>query len=333
MIEGPGARFLALVRRDLQEYRTSLCWTPLVLVLLLAGFMLGAVLFANQISALGEAVSQVIPQEGEPGGRVSIRIDEGPGGEPSVEYRVEKPFTPYQGGEDAPEDGADETTRQLPAGSLNPLLQSVHNLFLLVLILVCANYLLATLFTDRRDRSILFWKSMPVSDREDVLAKFTVAMVVAPAIYVTASLLAQFAGTLLGMLLLWRMEMDPYALVLSGIDVRGLVSGQLGGWLLMTLWLAPTYAWLMLASAAARRSPFMAAVGPLLAFMLGERILLGSSHLATILSRHVPHYAAGSYAGFSWGGPQDLVQMGLGLLFAAVALWIAVFLRRNYFEL
>jgi hypothetical protein len=98
MIEGPGARFLALVRRDLQEYRTSLCWTPLVLVLLLAGFMLGAVLFANQISALGEAVSQVIPQEGEPGGRVSIRIDEGPGGEPSVEYRVEKPFTPYQAG-------------------------------------------------------------------------------------------------------------------------------------------------------------------------------------------------------------------------------------------
>jgi hypothetical protein len=38
------------------------------------------------------------------------------------------------------------------------LLQSVHNLFLLVLILVCANYLLATLFTDRRDRSILFWR-------------------------------------------------------------------------------------------------------------------------------------------------------------------------------
>ena len=330
MVDGRTRPFVALVRRELREYRTSLCWTPLVLVLLLAGFMLGAVLLANQISALGEAVSQVIPQEGEPGSRVSIRIGDSPGGEPSVEYRVEKPFTPYEGGESAPED---EATKRLPAGSLMPLLQSVHNLFLLVLILVCANYLLATLFTDRRDRSILFWKSMPVSDREDVLAKFAVAMVVAPAIYVAASLLAQVAGTLLGMLLLWRMEMDPYALVLGGIDIRALVSGQLGGWLLMTLWLAPTYAWLLLASAAARRSPFMAAVGPLLAFMLGERILLGSSHLATMLSRHVPHYSAGNYAGFSWGGPQDLVHMGLGLLFAAAALWAAVFLRRNYFEL
>mgnify|MGYP001829240703 FL=1 len=295
--------------------------------------MLGAVLFADQISALREAVSQLVPEEGEPGSRVSIRIDDSSGEEPVIEYRVEKPFTPYVEGEDGTGTDSAQREPQLQPGQLNPLLQSLHNLFLLILILVCANDLLATLFTDRRDRSILFWKSMPVSDREEVLAKYAVAMLVAPAIYFVASLLAQLLGTLLGMLLLWRMEMDPYALVLGGIDIPALLSGQLGGWLLMTLWLAPSYAWLMLASAAARRSPFMAAVGPLLAFVLGERILLGSSHLATVLGRHVPHYTGGGYAGFTWLGAADIPPMLLGLVFAALALWAAIFLRRNYFEL
>ena len=330
MTEGRSHTIIALVLRELQEYRTSLCWTPLVLVVTLCGVLLVAVLLADHISAIGESVSQVLPSRDE-GGNISIRIDNSVNGEPALEYRLEQ--TPAMPGSLTPGDAGGQPDALALAGTLNPLLQGIHNLFLFILILVCANYLLATLFNDRRDRSVLFWKSMPVSEREEVLAKFSVAILVTPALYFIASLLAQVMGLLLGMLLLWRMEMDPYALVLARVDGATLILGQLGGFVLMALWLAPSYAWLLLASAGARRSPFMLAAGPPLAFILGERIFLGTSHLATVLSRHLPHYSGGGYAGFAWHGAADIPQMLLGLLFALAALAGAVYLRRYYFEL
>ena len=130
-------------------------------------------------------------------------------------------------------------------------------------------------------------------------------------------------SSLLGMLLLWRMEMDPYAALVDKLDFLTLFGGQLAAWPLMSLWLAPTYAWLLLASAGATRSPFMLAITPILALLLGERILLGSAGLAAVLSRHFPQLgsSAGAYGGFYWQGLADLPSLGLGLLFAGLALW------------
>ena len=332
MIEG--RKVQTLLRRELQEYRGSLCWTPALMVLVLGFLMLLAVLLADQISAVGEAVSQVVPQGDAGSSRVSIHVDGGTGEDPPVvEYRVQQtqPVDPQS----PAVPGSTGGQASLPVGSLNPVLNSVHSLFMLVLLLVSANYLLAALYTDRRDRSILFWKSMPVSEWQEVLAKYGIAMLVAPLLFVLASILAQLLCLLLGMLLLWRMEMDPYAALVDKLDFLTLFGGQLAAWPLMSLWLAPTYAWLLLASAGATRSPFMLAIAPILALLLGERILLGSTGLAAVLSRHFPQLgsSAGAYGGFYWQGLADLPSLCLGLLFAGLALWLAVFLRRYYFEL
>lgn len=324
-------RIFTLVQRELREYRTSLLGAPLLIVVALAVIMTVSVLLARHISAVGDAVQQLVPPENS---SVSIHIDDNNGGEPTIEYRIEQRQA-------LPGSGANANSAQPPAvkqstarpGSLNPLLGAVHKLFLLVLILVCANYLLATLFTDRRDRSILFWKSMPVSEPEEVLAKYGVAMAVAPLIFVAASLLAQVICTLLAMLLVWRMDMDPYEVILGNLDFAALLAGQLGGWGLMTLWIAPAYAWLLLASAAARRSPFMTAVAPIIGLLLLEKIVFGTSYLSSTFTRYIPHYGGGSSAGFYWLGFQDLPRMILGLVFAAGALWVAVYLRRYRFEI
>jgi ABC-2 type transport system permease protein len=330
------ARILTLVERELLEYRTSLLLAPLLIALALAGLMLVSVLLANQINALGESVQQLVLQKSDT--NVSIRIEDNGGDKPSIEYTVEqKQPLPGAGNSNgstvaAPPVAADKepSTR---SGSLNPLLNGVHNLFLFILILVCGNYLLATLFTDRRDRSILFWKSMPVSERDEVLSKFGVAMVVAPALFVAASLLAQVACMLLAMLLVWRMDLDPYQLILGNLDFGALITGQMAGVLLMTIWIAPTYAWLLLASAAARRSPFMTAAAPIIGLLLLERIVFGSSYLIALFTRYIPHYGGGSSAGFYWLGMQDVPGMLLGLLITVAALWAAIYLRRYRFEI
>jgi hypothetical protein len=330
----PDSRFsptAALLRRELLAYRTSLCWAPLVILLAVASAMLVAVAMADHIESVRKTVVELVPAPGEPGGRVSIRVEERTGGETGLEYRVERPFSPPgDAASDAAGSAGSEARR---TDELNPFLQLVHKLFLLVLILVCANYLLGTLYGDRRDRSILFWKSMPVSELREVLSRYAIALVVAPLIYGLASLLAQGACLGLGMLLVWRMELDPVALVWDRVDLPSLLLDHLVGCLVMTLWLAPTYAWLLLASSAATRSPFMFALTPVLGLLICERVLLGSDRLAAVFWRHVPQLGGGPYAGFHWQGASDLPALLLGLLFALAAIAGAVYLRRYYFEL
>ncbi len=118
--------------------------------------------------------------------------------------------------------------------------------------LVVFSYLLDSLFSERKDRSILFWKSLPVSDTETVLSKFAVAMLVVPALVLALAVLLQ--PLLVGIMYL-RFEM------LRPFFGTGLFSGTLVGLgrvaisgLFAALWFAPLATYLMLASVAAKLS-------------------------------------------------------------------------------
>ena len=345
MAEAPSRKLFTLVQRELQEYKNSLCWTPVVIACLLTLVMLGSVLLANRISVMGDAVLQVILQEQSASGmNITIHIDSDDDTGDTLEYTVEEEmgdtddwdfdrewtFSP-RGSPDL----ADELDEKLE--SLNPLLNVVHILLLLVLIFVTANYLLGALYTDRKDRSILFWRSMPVSEWEEVLSKFAVALLVAPTIYIAVSVLTQFVVVLLSMLLVWRMDMDPYQLVLGNIDFGRLLFDQVGGWILTALLIAPACAWLLLASAAARRSPFMLAVGPVIGLIVIEQIFLGTGYIAGAISRHVPSLSETAPVGFYANGPDWSAVSGIsivaGLVFCAVLLWFTVLLRKYRWEI
>jgi hypothetical protein len=228
-------------------------------------------------------------------------------------------------------------TRDLSGRELNPLLSVVHGILLLVLLITSANYLLSALYDDRKDRSILFWRSMPVSEWQVVLSKFVVALVMAPLLYIAISLLLQLAYVLLMMLLVWRMDQDPFEVVIGNIDFLTLMIDPISGWLLTALWIAPAYAWLLLASAAARRSPFMLAALPIVGLALAEGIFLGSTHVLQAVNNHLPHVSDSSAVGFYLFGPDwtgiDLLSMGGGLVFCTLALTGAVWLRRHRWEL
>ena len=107
--------------------------------------------------------------------------------------------------------------------------------------------------------------------------------------------------------------------------------------LLAALWIAPLYAYLLLASSAARRSPFLVALVPFLALMIAEGVFFGSEHVADAVQNHFPHATDTSAVGFYLFGPSwrgiDLLSMGAGLAFAGAALAGAVWLRRYRWEL
>jgi ABC-2 type transport system permease protein len=129
-----------------------------------------------------------------------------------------------------------------------------------VLFFVLFFYLLGALYDDRRDRSILFWKSLPVSDAETVLGKVAVAAIGAPLIAWAVTVLLHFA--FLGMLGLFVLGhgLSAMDLVWGPAEPLALAAKLLATVPVNALWAMPAIGWLLLVSAFARSKPFLWAV-------------------------------------------------------------------------
>ena len=129
-----------------------------------------------------------------------------------------------------------------------------------VLAFVVFFYCLGALYDERKDRSVLFWKSLPLSDSATVLSKVASAVIVAPLIATIASIATLFGFLVLISLVVLFYGGDPLAL-LWGPASPALISLQyIAAIPLYALWAMPTVGWLMLCSAWARSKPFLWAI-------------------------------------------------------------------------
>lgn len=143
-------------------------------------------------------------------------------------------------------------------------------------VLAAMFYCLDALHAERRDRSILFWKSMPVSDLKTVLAKLVLPLLVLPLVAFVVIVVLEVLVTL-NVALIAAVSGRSAAFLWSGAPLLPVTIIAGYALLAMTLWLAPIYAWLLLVSAWARRAAFLWAVLPLLALCLLEKIVLDTS--------------------------------------------------------
>jgi ABC-2 type transport system permease protein len=152
-------------------------------------------------------------------------------------------------------------------------------------ILVTLYYCSVALHSERRDRSILFWKSLPVSDLTTVLAKASIPFLVLPLLTFAIILALQVLILLL----------SSAVLLASGLSVASLWEHlpvlQMSLLLLYhiitshALWPAPVYCWLLLVSGWARRAAFLWAALPVLAIAGVEEIAFHTKHFATLVGR------------------------------------------------
>ena len=163
----------------------------------------------------------------------------------------------------------------------------IHQLFLVITSFVILFYLLSCLYGDRKDRSILFWKSMPVSETRNVTVKFIVAALVVPVVVTLISWLVQICYLMLTMLFVYRIGSDPWSVVWQNADLMGAFFQQLKYVVWLGPWFLPLTAWLLLASALARRSPFLLATIPFVFVILMERLLFGSWSIGLLLLHHL----------------------------------------------
>ena len=153
----------------------------------------------------------------------------------------------------------------------------------MVMGIVAFFYSIDSLYADRRDRSVLFWKSLPLSDVETVLSKFAVAIVVIPLVALAASLVSQLVIAAGGSA---RLSMDgmPGGLMW---EPQALFGGFMVAFLWCVtamLWYAPIVGYLMLASAWAPRGPFLWAVLPPVGLWILERVVVGSEYVGDFIT-------------------------------------------------
>ncbi len=195
-------------------------------------------------------------------------------------------------------------------------------------------YSLDALHGERRDRSILFWKSLPVSDVTTVLAKASIPMVVLPLLTIAIIVVTQFVMAALSSLVLLGSGLSVARLWTQLVESQGMLIYHLIT--VHVLWHAPIYCWLLLVSAWARRLTFVWAVLPPLAIGVVEKVAFNTTHFANLMGYRLSgpeHYDMGGGAGHFMLGADPakfLSSPGLwiGLVVAGLFLAGAVRLRR-----
>jgi ABC-2 type transport system permease protein len=134
--------------------------------------------------------------------------------------------------------------------------------FSTVLAFVVFFYLLGSLYDDRKDRSILFWKSLPASDTLTIGSKLLSAMIVAPLIFWVVYVLTHIVIMLLFSVVVMVLGENPWTLFLSIGSPFEAWSLVLLSYFAQSIWALPLYGWLMLVSAFAPRIPLLFAILP-----------------------------------------------------------------------
>ena len=255
--------WITLLRREWWEHKAGFCWTPISI----AG-VIGLLAFYGLALAGNQNVAFSYSQQTQSGTDSVQRTIEW---NDSVLRLLD--FAAWSGPE--------------LANYLGRLLQTLAQPFFYAHFLVALFVLLGSLHDDRRDRSVLFWKSMPVSDLQTVGSKLLLVVGLAPLVSIAAILATQILVLALvssfaawqgvaGVSRLW----SPTMLGTGALEL-------LIGYAIQGLWSLPIYGWLLLVSATVTRMPFVWAVlAPLAATML-EGLFLRSDHLSSWISSHL----------------------------------------------
>jgi ABC-2 type transport system permease protein len=216
----------------------------------------------------------------------------------------------------------------------------------IVMIFVGSFYLLDCLYAERKDRSILFWKSLPVSDGLTVCAKLLVGLVIAPFGVFALALLGYlvFAAILGARVALGSL---PPVLAWNGYEWLRTEVVMFIATLLAVLWYAPIAGYLLLVSAWVRRAPILWATLPLVLGPVLEWVAFGTHHLlsfidyrvngiweilgvghANIVSKHGIHAVGTALEVLDFRGALTAIDLWLGLAVTAALAYAAIRIRR-----
>lgn len=218
-------RFAMLLRREYWEHRGGFLWAPI---------WAGGVMLLFTLIGCG---AMLWHSSGKANGTVHIGVP--------LKMLVQK----------IPPEGFAKATAAYDA-----FMASYWSIMQVVLFFVLFFYLIGALYDDRKDRSVLFWKSLPVSDVETVLSKVVTAAFIAPFISWVVSSILLFAVLAVVSMTAWLSDLDVAQVVWGPAEPLAFITKSFLMVPLNLLWSLPAIGWLLFASAFARSKPFLWAV-------------------------------------------------------------------------
>ena len=169
---------------------------------------------------------------------------------------------------------------------LYKILNGLGTPLLVILSIVVFFYLIVSLYNDRKDRSILFWKSMPVSDINTVAAKLVTALLLVPAVYLVCLAVVQLVFLIIASLAAMGQDVSIWAALWEPSNLVGRWLTLIVYVLFQAIWNLPFYGWMILVSAWANSVPLAWIIGIPIAFSVAERIVSDDNLVSAWFASH-----------------------------------------------
>lgn len=307
-----GKLLVVQLKREYWEHRSLFVFLPLVCVLLVAGFWVLAVISDPSINQKnGSGINLLDPHFQE-----FLKLD-GTGSGYKINFASNE-----------------------VVGFILALQQFMGWWFFSVVsVFLTLYYCTSCLFSDRKSRDILFWRSMPVSEHFNVFIKLVVAAASVPLLTLLMNALTNLV--LLLVVGVWLGDFGQFVTALHALPLLG--NYLLGSMGLVPL-ILPIFAWAMLASAYAKKSPFLGATFIPLILLVADRFLnnfIGINiHIYELLKTYLNSIgevmqmsfgnASTGYVSFTFNYSADVAIYSV---IVAVLLGVVIWLRNNRYEI
>jgi len=242
--------FTALVKREYWEHKGGMFYTPAIMAMVFAGLMILGAITGDHVT-LGDEHSFSF-------------YDHLPGAVEQFENLDEE-----------------KRSRGVQIGLYASIV-----LFGIVMLIVSLFYALGSLYDERKDRSILFWKSLPLSDTATVLSKFLAVTVLIPIFY--SIIIGAFQLFLLcfGTVAAWFGGSSGIAIWASS-NLFAVLFNSLFAIVTASLWLAPLWSWLMLASSWAKKVAFLWGALPVFMIFIAEMWIFQTTYFIEMVGERI----------------------------------------------
>ena len=339
--------WLVQIKREFWEHQTAFVITPAIIaVLVVTVFTYIAVMHAATDSKVGMGLygdvyyydSSLIHAGEQAAGDTGGTGDSDESREHVTEYIID-----FTKGElvEAKDGDSSRSLGEYREYRIKSVLHGFHSMFIFIFGFVLMFYLLSCLYTDRKDRSILYWKSLPVSEDRNVVTKLIVATFAVPILVTMVSWVVQLCYLVSSTIFIYRIGISPWDVVWPQAELLSIFFEQLKYSLWIMLWWLPLNAWLLFSSALAKRSPFLVATIPVGVIIIMEKLLFGTWNIGMLFVGHLRGIQIQNLSGDAFDGATsgsiDLtlgsIEMLAGFVIAGLLFPAIVWLRNHRFEI
>jgi len=193
----------------------------------------------------------------------------------------------------------DNTVDSILTSVIAKSLSSMNFIIMLVMFVVAVFYALSCLFNERQDESVLFWRSLPISDSMTVASKLCIGLLVIPFMILVCQTVVAilFMGT----------DSLSYLSHYFSQSIPSLAK--------VLLWsLLPTIAWCVFCSEIAKKNPFLLAfIAPIIVIAVDKLFLNGVLSQTFIINR-VTGVSEYSLMPLVWGSIFSVICIALAIL-------------------